>query len=396
MLSAQRPSLARTVRLAFLWLAAISAPAFAVEMNDLYTVSVPIDSTTSDPRADAYARGLGAVLVRITGDEAAAQSEDILGLFPNPARYVLQYSSGDDDSLEVSFDGAAIEALVRRAGHPVWSNDRPLTVVWVAVDWGLGEREIIGADDPEIPNPDAGRSIDRNRQLRERVLDAAARRGIPVLFPLLDTEDLQGLSFSDIWGGFDGTLMDKSRRYGATSVLVGRVRGDDPFRNRWSYTFNGRQFQWQGGPETVINLLADALAEQFAFAGNAPAETVTLSISGIDSVQAYGTVQRFLADQSLIESYAVTAAAGDEIRFAVRVRGGADRLSSALEFSGILQRSNWLDAQEFFGSDRGTVDRASIDYVYRPFTSSSPSPEVNQPEDESQDEDRRFPMTEID
>ena len=356
-----------TLGLAMVFAAGVTStasPAFALEMDTLYTVQVPFDSAVPDSQNAAYAQALGAVLIRVTGNEAAAESEDVLGLFPTPAQYVLQYQRGENDSLVVSFDGPAIEALLRRAGQPVWGNDRPLTIVWLAVDWGLGEREIVGADDIDA-TPGATRSIDRDRLLRERVLASAERRGIPVLFPLLDTEDLKSVSFSDIWGGFDDAPLAASRRYGTSSVLIGRVRGGEQFRNRWSYYSGGQRLAWTGGPETAVNLLADTLAEQFAYAGDAPVENVVLTISGVDSVSAYGTVQRFLAELSVIDDYKIDTVAGGEIRFQVKVQGGTERLASALEFSGILQRTDWLDVQDFFGTQNVSE---TLDYVYRPYS----------------------------
>ncbi len=353
-------------------LAMIASPAAsAIEVETLYTVKVPLDADDPEAQENAYARALGEVLIRVTGSEAAATSEDLLALFPTPARYVLQYRRGENDSLVVSLDGPAIESLLRRAGQPVWGRDRPLTLVWLAVDWGGGEREIVAADDTDGP-ADATRSIDRNRLLRERVLAAAERRGIPVVFPLLDTEDLRRVSFSDIWGGFDDALIEASRRYGTSSVLVGRVRGNDLYRNRWSYYFGAQRRQWTGGPAAAIDLLADALAEQFAYSGNAPVETVILTISGVDSVSAYGTVQRFLAGVGAIDAYRVDAVQGPEIRFHVRVQGGAERLASALQFSGILERREWFGPMDF-----PTVAEPadSLDYVYRPFSTDTERPD---------------------
>ena len=51
-------------------------------------------------------------------DMAVAESEDIQGLFPQPARYVLQYRRGENDSLVVSLDGAAIEPQVTWGTSP--------------------------------------------------------------------------------------------------------------------------------------------------------------------------------------------------------------------------------------------------------------------------------------
>lgn len=313
----------------------IFATAHAVEMPALYTAEVTLDQEEDNPRAAGYKRGLWEIVVRVTGSELSEDAPLLADLFPNPARYVLQYRQGADDVLSISFDGPAIEKVLRDAGETIWGADRPLTLVWLAVDWGEGEREIIAANDPERV-ADAARSIDRNRLLRERMLETASRRGIPIAFPLLDTEDLQNISFPDIWGGFDEQLLEASRRYQANSVLVGRVRAGAIYRNRWTYYFGGVQEEWGGQPENAVHLLADALAAEFAFSGNEPMETVTLKIAGIDSVRAYGTVQQYLKQLSLIDGFEVHTVSGDEISYEVHLRGGSNRLRRVLEISDIL------------------------------------------------------------
>lgn len=316
-------------------LALASATVFAIELPTLYTVEVPLDPEEDDSRASAYKRGLWEIVVRVTGSELPAEAQLLEEWFPDPARYVLQFRQGADETLRISYDGTAIENQLRSAGEMVWGADRPLTLVWLAVDWGQGEREIVAADDPERV-AGASRSIDRNRLLRERVQETASRRGIPISFPLLDTEDLQNVSFTDIWGGFDEQLLQASIRYQADSILVGRVRAGAVQRNRWTYYFGGNQQEWSGEPEDAVNLLADTLAAEFAFDGNAPLELLTLNITGIDSVRAYGTIQRFLGNLSLIEDFAVQTVTGDEIQYAVRLRGDSARLRRALEISDIL------------------------------------------------------------
>jgi hypothetical protein len=342
--------------------------ALGVEMGSLYTVQVPFDQQDPDARKNAYARAIGEVLIRVTGSEDAVESEVLQSLFPNPGRYVLQFRPGEDESLVVTLDGPAIEQVLKQAGEQVWGNDRPATLVWLAVDWGGGEREIIGADAQE-PMPGASRSIDRNRLLRERMQAVAKRRGIPIVFPLVDTEDLETLSFGDIWGGFDVPVLEASRRYGTTSILVGRIRALDFDRDRWTLYFGDQERQWMGGPELAVNQLADEIAAQFAWRGDAPIETVSLSISGIDSLEAYGAVQRYLQDLNSIEGYTVDVASGDEIRFAVQVQGGRDRLATALEFSAILERRNWLDVSGFYDT---TATNKPLEFIYRPYVAEMP------------------------
>ena len=326
-------------RLTILLLVIVAAPVWAVEVASLYTAQVPLDQEQNNPRAAAYEMALADVILRVSGAELANDPEMLELLFPDPSAYIVQFRPGEDDTLWVSFDGEAIERVLRQAGQTVWGSDRPLTLVWLAVDWGQGEREIVGADDP-IRGSDDARSIDRNRLLRQRVLDAAERRGLPVALPLLDTIDRQNLSFSDIWGGFDEALLGASERYEADAVLVGRVRPASAQRNRWSFYLGGEERSWNGEPELVINAVADLLAAEFAISGTAIPEDVELTVAGINSVQSFGAVENVLSNLSVVERFAIVEVHGDRVKFRVTAVGGMDRLRRALRFNGLIEQNN--------------------------------------------------------
>jgi hypothetical protein len=318
---------------------ALLPQAAAVEVATLYTVEVPFDREADDPRKDAYKRALAAVLLRVSGSGLSSDSAAVRELFPDPASYVMQFRPGADESLWVSFDGQAIERTLRNAGQTVWGAERPLTLVWLAVDWGRGSREIIGADDPDRTEG-LSRSIDLNRRLRDRILEVAEQRGLPLVFPLLDTIDLQNATFSDIWGGFDERIIAASDRYDVNSILIGRIRPSSSRREEWSYYFSGEERSWNGPAESIVGRVADLLTAEFAVGGNAPIESVALHVSGIVSVEAYGSLQNLLNGVSLIESSVITEVAGDRVSYRVEVRGGADRLSRALRFNGLIEQES--------------------------------------------------------
>jgi len=346
--------------LAILLTAFVATPLWAVEATSLYTAQVPFDQEEDDPRAHAYDLALAYVLMRVAGSELSADRERVELLFPNPASYVVQFRVGTQDTLWVSFDGDAIETTLRQAGQTVWGGDRPLTLIWLAVDWGRGEREIISADD-SLRRRGEGRSIDRNRRLRQRVLDSAQRRGLPVVFPLLDTTDLQKVRFSDLWGGFDDAVLEASRRYEANSILVGRIRPGSSQRNRWSYYFGGAEYSWTGEPEMVISLLGDVLAAEYAIRGSAPLDYIELTVAGLDSIDAYGAVQKLLSELTIIENFSIAEVHGDQIRYRVEVHGGIDRLSRALRLGGLIEQ-NGFDGEWFPAS----ASRQSLEFFYSP------------------------------
>ena len=313
-------------------------PAFAVEVPTLYTAEVPFDRSATDPRADAYETALREILLRVSGSALANDRLTVAELFPNPASFVMQFRPGAEETLWVSFDGQAIEQTLRNAGQTVWGSDRPLTLVWLAVDWGQGEREIVAADDADRTRYEA-RSIDRNRLVRERVLEFAERRGLPLVFPLLDTTDLQLVTFADIWGGFDEMILNASERYEANSILIGRIRPSSSRSSRWTYYFGGAETALTGSPEDVVGRVADILADEFAVSGAMPIEAVALNVSGICNVEDYGSVHTILRDVPLIERFSVKEVVGDRVSYQVDVRGGAARLRRALRFNGMIEQA---------------------------------------------------------
>lgn len=343
-------------------------PATAVEVPTLYTAQVPLDEESDNPRDDAYKAALIEVLGRVSGAELSNDPAAIDSLFPSPRDLVTQFQHGDDDTLWVSFDGQAIERVLRSSGEMVWGRERPLTLIWLAVDWGQGNREIIAAGESERSQQE-GRSIDRNRLLRERLLEIARKRGLPVAFPLLDTTDLQAVTFSDIWGGFDDRIVAASRRYKADSILIGRIRPSGSQLNRWTYQFGRETRTWNGPPETVVSQIADLLAAEFAVGGNAPLERVALNISGIESVNAFGAVQALLSGVNLIEGYKISSVTGDVVRYEVEIRGGAERLRRALRFSGLLESES--------GPEMRSLDpEPSLEFFYSANDANTQSPNV--------------------
>jgi hypothetical protein len=336
--------------------------AYATEVANLYAARGPMDPQKPDDREEAFRVALNQVLVRITGSKDAATSPLLAELFPDAGRYVLQYRPAEENSLWVSLDGAAIENILRRAGQTVWSNDRPLIMVWLAVDWGQGEREIVAGDDADR-NPGAARSIDRNQLLREQLQDSALQRGLPIEFPLLDAEDLEAISFSDIWGGFDDRLVEASARYGTTAVLVGRVRPAAAQPYRWTLHVGSEVHQYAVPPAEVIDQIADTLVAEFAVAGNESLETVMLTINGVDSLAAYGAVQRIMGTLNPVESFMIETVSGNRVRYVVQVYGGAERLARALGRSGKLEPGSEFSR----GTDAGNGPVFdSLEFVYHP------------------------------
>lgn len=86
---------------------------------------------------------------------------------------------------------------------------------------------------------------------------------------------------------------------------------------------------------------------------------VTLNISGVETVDAYGSVQKLLSSVSLIESFIIAEVAGDTVSYKVEVRGGAERLRRALRFTSLLEQERDI------GSGYPGAD-STLEFFYSP------------------------------
>jgi hypothetical protein len=310
----------------------IPLPAGAAQTADLYTIRVPVDRSEPDWREQAYRRGLAQVLVRVTGQRSAAGDAALAALFEDPARLVQGYRSGADETLWVSFDGRAIAARLREAGRAVWGSERPVTLLWLAVDRGGGERELIAAEEEAPASSAADGDVDGF--LRQRIQDVARARGLPVVWPLLDAEDRGRVAFSDVWGGFEQPVLEASSRYDANSILLGRVDADGRQLPRWTWYFGGEQRQWRATVEDALHRVADLMAGQLAAVGDERATTVRLTVTGVEDLTAYADVSRYLASVSIVRDLSLEQLGDDALTYRMELMGASERLGRVLRISG--------------------------------------------------------------
>ncbi|MDJ0918538.1 MAG: DUF2066 domain-containing protein [Woeseiaceae bacterium] len=355
---------AASLRVSAAFVAATLLPTLAFAQS-LYTARVEFDARAGQTRAAAYEAALQVVLFRVSGSELSSNPALIAEVFPDPSDYVIQFRPGEDDTLWVSFDGEALENTLRRSGQLVWGGDRPPTLVIMALDLGTGQRELIGATAAEVDDSQLPDVVDYDSQFRDRILAAAEARGIPVVLPLLDAEDIATFTFADVWGGFEAPVLAAARRYGVDSVLIGRLRADDMRLDRWTYFFAGEQYSWTGEPETVIGLTADRLAEEYAIGGDEPLRSVDLSISGVVSVEGYASLQVLLKKVHVIEDIRLVGVDGDRIDYSVTAYGGASRLGRALRLGGLIEEERF-DVGDPSGVPRDPRFTEQLNFFYNP------------------------------
>ena len=320
-----------------------SRPATAVPVRNLYAASVALPAESPDPSNDTFNDALGKVLVKVTGRRDASAPDYLMRLFPDPEQVVQLHRREDQETIWVQFRRNAIKRVLDGEGQPVWGADRPEVLIWLALDAGRGRRSILSAESATsgLPiRPDESLTVDIEQADKARVviMEAAEGRGVPMLLPLMDAEDLSRLSFAELWGDFSDTVMAASARYGVEVVLIGRARNAAaPGRQvRWTLLHGNDRRDWQGDLADGPNGTADWLGGRLATTTDS-VDKIRLSVAGVKTLEHYGQLKKYLNSIEVVELFEVSRVNGDYIEFNLTVRGDCNRLVRAMRGSQILQ-----------------------------------------------------------
>lgn len=301
--------------LAALAIGALASHADAASIGDMYTVTVPVTGQGESAQQAAFRDAMRDILIRATGRGDAADLESLAPLVASAGRHVVSFRRAAGNQLAVSFDGSTIENSIDAAGLAFWGPDRPLTLVWLAIDRG-GRRNLI--------------SSSTSGDDKQRVERAAARRGIPLAWP--GAGDDLGRGLQQTWSGDHASLVNAARRYGADGVLIGRAVTTAAGQQNveWTFSSAGLSAETRGDLESGANLAADRYASAYASRNAGQRIEQLVTVTGIDTLDSYATALNALGRLPLVRGVAVDEVAPDAVSFLLTVRGDPDALRQAI------------------------------------------------------------------
>lgn len=321
-----------------LWIAPLVSAAAAAS---LFESEVVVSSQSPAERGSALRAALIEVLVRVAGRNDVLATEPARALLADPGKLVQQYryyTRPDSQPpvllLWVRFDEASIRQGLQQQGVSYWGQERPDTLVWLAVE-DRGRRYVAAADD----------DTDVHRQVEL----AARQRGVPVVFPLMDLEDQSRARFTDIWGGFFDNVLLASERYRPQAVLIGRLnRGaSGGWSARWNLQVGSEPRAWTDTrgdlaqlSQQGIDTAADILAAQFAVAGSGSGgnnNSVTIEVSGVDSLADYARINAYLETLTSVAGLQLTQVSGSTLQYALQLNGSLQDLTRTVSIGSVLE-----------------------------------------------------------
>lgn len=228
--------------------------------------------------------------------------------------------------LDVSFAKNLIDQLLADADIPIWDSNRPSVLVWMVLQDPNGEREMLSADSqPEI---------------MALLQDFAARRGLPIIFPLLDFEDRRNLGVDQVWALETDAIRAASARYGADSVLAGRVyfTAGSEMVGLWQFLFQDQVDVFDGFDSDLedylfapLDRITSVLAGYFAITPETiRRQQVALRVDGVANLQAYSALLNYVNNLGLVESVTTTGLEGARIEFRLGLLGNAQQLNELI------------------------------------------------------------------
>ena len=312
--------------------------AYGVEVKDIYKASVVVDNRGDQSLRHGSQEALAEVLIRASGDSRAMESYDITQAMANPSRYVEQYDfdritrvnpeTGLPEpayQLNIAFNAQGINQLIRNSGLPIWASNRAEVLVWLLVEDDNGRRLVNGDTAPEIVT---------------QLTAEAARRGLPISFPINDLEDQLAVTPGDVWGMFMDRIVAGSNRYNPGALLVGKVYapGLEGQAAAWTFWMDQQQelleTRGQQLPEVLapaIDYAADKLAEKYAVVlGEGDSDYVWLSVLGVETLTDFAELTAYLDDLVAVQQANLDLLQEAKTRFRVYLETDMENLQQLL------------------------------------------------------------------
>ena len=332
-LAAGPRALRRSLSLLALLLPVVAAR--AATLPNLYVATVQPDPSAPDQRAAASETAFARVLVRVTGNRYAALDPQLQTLMHDAPRYLNSYGVDRQGRAVVGFSAARVDQALATLEIPAWGTQRPLTLLWIAVDDGAGGRALLPAN--ELGTNVAPSTGELVTMIRTELAAVADERGLPIALPLLDLQDLNAVHFTDVWGGFDDQVLLGSARYRANAVLIGRAHpGLLGTEVEWLLLKDGERRTLDGtAVRDGLDAVADVYASELGVVGGAT--TTRLRVLDVATPADYGRVMSYLETLSALQSVDVESFERGTLNLRVAARGDARVLERVLALGGVLR-----------------------------------------------------------
>ncbi|GAD89030.1 hypothetical protein VHA01S_014_00550 [Vibrio halioticoli NBRC 102217] len=287
----------------------------------------------------ARREGMREVIVRATGDSASLDNPVVQKAITQSSRFlstIMPSQRNGQPILKMSFNSKQIQSLLAQANLPYWPEERARLLVWVVEDNGYD------------------RTISWEQSERTSVANlryVAGQKGLPIIVPVGDIDDVTSIKPTELWGGFTKQISSSSRRYNVDAVVVARIaRNGHQQRLRWTLYDDKPQFiddsalspvsgEASGTNKQVTEALVAELGRYYANksatkSSGEVASSIDVKFSGVNDAFSFFSIERMLESLPSVASVELSHVVGDDVDFQVNL------ITDKADFERQLLRSN--------------------------------------------------------
>jgi hypothetical protein len=354
---------------------------FSVEVKNLYNAKVIVHSQTNTERKRALQQAMGAVVLKVGGQQELLSNPTIKTGLKNFSRYVAKYRyqrNADETELLVTFDERKINQLFEQANAPIWGSLRPQILLWLVEENGLHRTTISNATHSSFSGDLSGNvSSQVQYNLSKTIEQFSTNRGLPILMPLMDLTDMNTISTFDVWGRFADQVQVASQRYNPESIIIIRLSNSSLLPKKesfdqvvdcllcpketqqyaldWSFIADAKgynqdkiraqifgEISYGTAPDDllkqVLSLISDKIYQKYALNSDVDNNFI-IDVANIPSLKSFIEVERFLEQLSSVKSVKLLNASGNNRRFELSLKSSGQAFLASLKLNKQLDRS---------------------------------------------------------
>ncbi|MFQ6372372.1 DUF2066 domain-containing protein [Shewanella sp. YIC-542] len=311
-----------------------ASAANGVEVAQLDQAVVNVDSRTDAQRDAAIREALTSVLLKNSGARSVLNNAMIAECLSQASAMVSQFGYFSEQGqlkLRAQFDHDKIVRLLRAAGEPVWGRQRPLTVFWLAADID---------NQPQIVADSVTSDI---RQLFSHISE---QRGMPLLFPLMDLDDLQTVNVNDVRGQFASPVAQASARYQADYFALASMQSSADGIYYQIALYNSSTVPEQAFMRPLLSeqntvasqhdavaammlALSEYFVSRYAVADSGASQQTVVNFAGVNQQQLV-EIEGFLKQLTAVKSFAIRQLQGNRVSYQLQLFGSVAELKNLL------------------------------------------------------------------
>ena len=244
---------------------------------------------------------------------------------------------------------------MREHDLPVWGRERPSSLLVISYDVNKNVKLVSDDSTPDLVD----------------ALDVASiRHAVPVLFPLMDLEDISVISIEDVASGQFNRIGALASRYSPDALVVGKIvgRSEEGWFGDWEVRFAEQIFTWQYQAasrqevlDQVIRHLARVLALEYALEDHRRVEqSLLLRVSGMNEIGHLNRVKQYLQSLNVVERVRIAAVKEGVVTYELQLRNEASDLQRLIEFGEVLEQEDFPQVSTQ-GKSQATLSYGYID-----------------------------------